>query len=223
LFWWSFEFVNRFVGNWLYSRTGDLSASEYFIEASLPFSTVLPAVASTAEWLGTFPGLHRGLEQFWKPALRSPRRAGFASLLAGISGLMAIALFPQQLYPLVWIAPLLIISGLQASMNFENPLWTALATGDWRQIWLYALAGLVCGFFWELWNYHSLAHWKYQISYVGRFKLFEMPILGYAGYLPFGILCGIFADSLHPGWLNRNLLSAGKKSRYDGEHFCTNP
>ena len=49
-----------------------------------------------------------------------------------------------------------------------------------------ALAGLFCGFFWELWNAHSLARWEYTIPWVDRFHLFEMPLLGYAGYLPFG-------------------------------------
>ncbi len=40
-----------------------------------------------------------------------------------------------------------------------------------------------------MWNYCSLAKWKYCIPYVHRFQLFEMPVLGYMGYLPFGLLC----------------------------------
>jgi len=51
------------------------------------------------------------------------------------------------------------------------------------------MAALVCGFFWEMWNYYSLAKWVYSIPYVHRFQLFEMPVLGYLGYLPFGLLC----------------------------------
>ena len=51
------------------------------------------------------------------------------------------------------------------------------------------LAALVCGFFWEMWNFYSLARWTYSIPYVQRFHLFEMPILGYGGYLPFGLEC----------------------------------
>lgn len=52
-----------------------------------------------------------------------------------------------------------------------------------------ALAALICGFFWELWNVRSLAHWEYAIPSVHAFKLFEMPALGYAGYFPFGLEC----------------------------------
>ena len=64
-----------------------------------------------------------------------------------------------------------------------------LQKGDWRLVWLPALAALFCGFFWELWNAYSLAHWEYSVPFVQRFHLFEMPILGYAGYLPFGLEC----------------------------------
>ena len=62
-----------------------------------------------------------------------------------------------------------------------------------------ALASLVTGFFWEMWNYGSSHpnalpptnpnYWIYDIPYVNVIHLWsEMPLLGYAGYLPFGIL-----------------------------------
>jgi hypothetical protein len=54
-------------------------------------------------------------------------------------------------------------------------------------------AALVCGFFWEMWNWGSLARWEYSIPHVDRFRVFEMPLLGYAGYLPFGIECAAIA------------------------------
>jgi hypothetical protein len=57
-----------------------------------------------------------------------------------------------------------------------------------------ALAALICGFFWEMWNFYSLAKWKYSIPFVHRFEIFEMPLLGYAGYLPFGLECMVIAD-----------------------------
>ena len=53
------------------------------------------------------------------------------------------------------------------------------------------LAALACGFFWELWNWHSLAKWIYTVPYVDRWHGFEMPLLGYAGYLPFGVTCAL--------------------------------
>ena len=43
-FWWFFEYLNRFVQNWYYPAVRDFSGLEYFVFATLPFSTVLPAV-----------------------------------------------------------------------------------------------------------------------------------------------------------------------------------
>ena len=67
----------------------------------------------------------------------------------------------------------------------------AFRMNGWRlkYFWQAALAGLVCGFFWEMWNYGSLAHWEYSVPLVHRFEIFQMPLLGYSGYLPFGLEC----------------------------------
>lgn len=40
-----------------------------------------------------------------------------------------------------------------------------------------------------MWNAYSLVHWEYSIPYVHALPIGEMPILGYAGYLPFGMEC----------------------------------
>jgi len=61
-----------------------------------------------------------------------------------------------------------------------------IAVGDWR-FFVLPLAGLICGFFWEMWNYYALPKWYYTIPYVGFAKIFEMPLLGYSGYLPFAL------------------------------------
>ena len=55
LFWWYFEYLNRFVGNWHYLGVESLSPWRYFIQATLPFSTVLPAVISTLVLLAMSP------------------------------------------------------------------------------------------------------------------------------------------------------------------------
>ena len=71
--------------------------------------------------------------------------------------------------------------------------------GDWRPVVSAALAALICGFFWEMWNYYSLARWTYSVPLVQRFPVFEMPLLGYAGYLPFGLECVVAGELLWPG------------------------
>ena len=57
-FWWLFEYLNRFSQNWYYLGGQDLDATAYFWSATLPFSTVIPAVLSTCEFLYSFPRLN---------------------------------------------------------------------------------------------------------------------------------------------------------------------
>ena len=115
-------------------------------------------------------------------------------LVLGVLGLIGISIWPTFLFPLVWIIPALLLIALQAFAGGDPLLISALKTGDWQRIWLLALAGLACGFFWELWNIKSLAHWVYAVPYVQRFEIFAMPVIGYAGYIPFGITCGAIVD-----------------------------
>jgi hypothetical protein len=49
-----------------------------------------------------------------------------------------------------------------------------------------------------MWNFHSLARWVYEVPLVGRFAIFEMPVLGYAGYLPFGLQCAAVGAMVEP-------------------------
>ena len=48
-----------------------------------------------------------------------------------------------------------------------------------------AVGCLVCGFFWEMWNVLSYLKWIYHVPFVGVLHVFEMPLLGYLGYIPF--------------------------------------
>ncbi len=185
-FWWYFEWLNRFVQNWYYVGVEDFSAFGYVLHATICFSTVLPAVIGTCELLAA------GMPE---SVLPGPRlrfflrvRGGWLLLGSMTCVLAGLALAPDLLFPFVWIAPLLCLSGLQLIQG-RKTLFSPLAHGNWRPILIPALAALICGFFWELWNWKSLAHWEYSIPYVDRYHLFAMPILGYLGYLPFGIEC----------------------------------
>ena len=57
-------------------------------------------------------------------------------------------------------------------------------------------AALVCGGWWELWNWQSLPKWIYTVPGVQRWHVFEMPLLGYTGYLPFGLECLLIVERL---------------------------
>lgn len=194
-FWWFFEYLNRFVANWRYTGIGDFDALEYTFFATLAFSTVLPAVTSTAEWIGTFPRLDAAFARWYPMRIPRPKLAAALVLALTTLSLAALGVFHDYVFPLVWISPVLVIICLQA-LGGRATVLAPLARGDWRGIGSFTAAALVCGFVWEMWNYGSLARWEYSIPYVDRFRLFEMPALGYAGYLPFGIECAAIAALL---------------------------
>ncbi len=194
-FWWFFEYLNRFVQNWYYLGVETFTPIEYVIHASICFSTVLPAVLSTEEYLSSFPRLTEPLKDFAPLRLNKPVSIAWPVLIVAAIGLAGIGRWPDYLFPLLWTAPLLLITAAQRLGGIQT-IFASIEKGDWRPIWLPAMAALLCGFFWEMWNFHSLAHWRYSVPYVQRYHLFAMPMLGYAGYLPFGLECMVLANLL---------------------------
>lgn len=193
VFWWFFEYLNRFVQNWHYIGIGTLTGEEYVLRAMLPFATVLPAFVATRAWLASYPGLTAGLDH-WRPFIvRQPHRLAWLALLLATGGLAGISLWPEFLFPLLWISPLIVIGSIRA-LNGTPTLLNAPGRGNWQPLFLAASAALVCGFFWEMWNFFSLEKWIYTVPFVDRFHLFEMPLLGFAGYLPFGLECALIAE-----------------------------
>ena len=192
-FWWYFEYLNRFVQNWYYVGIGGLSSLDYFLFATIPFSTVLPAVLGTYELLMTVPRLGAGLDDFVKIRIRRVRALAAATLAVSSFGLAGLGLWPDYLFPLLWISPLLIVTSLKTMAGVDT-IFAPVREGRWRNICLLALASLICGGFWEMWNFYSLAKWIYAVPFIGEFKIFEMPVLGFSGYLPFGIECAAIAE-----------------------------
>lgn len=97
-FWWTFEYLNRFVQNWYYVGVAELSSIEYFIQATIPFSMVLLAVLGTAELLTSSPAISAGLDRF-KPVhclLVTP--VSWVLLMASCLGLLGIGLWPNYLF-----------------------------------------------------------------------------------------------------------------------------
>lgn len=175
--WWWFELVNQRVDNWQYVDRPDYSSIEYFIFASVAFSTVAPALDSA--WRLTLSGVKRAAVDFVLT-----RRHYLVEALSGAGVLVLIFVRPRVFFPTVWVAPFLIIDGI-VGYSGGRSIANDLAQGKWRRPAAIALAGLMCGFLWEFWNFWSSPKWIYDIPYLEFLHLFEMPLLGYLGYIPF--------------------------------------
>lgn len=181
--WWLFEFFNERLQNWHYLGTETFTSFVFRLWATLNFTTVIPAVFSAAELAassGWVQRLRRG------PIIRPTRATTLAFFFAGWVMLALLLLWPRWFFPLVWISVYFILEPINIWLGNRNlAKWTA--KGDWRPVIALWVGVLICGFFWELWNYYAYPKWIYTISYADWLRIFEMPLLGYGGYLPFSL------------------------------------
>ncbi|MGZ4956553.1 MAG: mechanosensitive ion channel protein MscS [Methylobacter sp.] len=192
--WFYFEYFDYFaLGDWYYpnSTMPELSHTTVVLLYLTAYTTVWPAIFEWYTLLNTVPGLVNRYSNGPKVVLSG------RLMWSGFILMFALVFFPYPLFWVMWIGPLVIFSGQLLRKGIWNP-FTAMAEGNWGPVLLIALGTLFNGFFWELWNWGS-AHpaqpitnpnyWVYDIPYVNVIHIFsEMPLLGYMGYMPFGIL-----------------------------------
>lgn len=182
-FWWIFEEINRWLGNWHYHTPVIYTPVVYVLLASIAFSTVMPAVLEMTELLASF-GIGERIPALpaWKPG----RPTIIALHLLGWLMLAAVLVWPHYAFPLAWLSIFFIIEPINALVG-QRSIASFVRHGNWAALWNIMLATVVTGFFWEMWNFFSLPKWTYSVPFVGSAHLFEMPLLGYTGYLPFGL------------------------------------
>ena len=180
--WWSFELINLRTGNWEYLGP-ELFDQLQLLLSTISYTVVAPAVFETAELIRNF----RWMDRFASGSRLPSTRAVFVGLfVVGLAMLSAMLAWPKIFYPFTWIALVFILEPINH--------WTArsyflkeLREGDWRTVISLSLGALVCGLFWEMWNYYSFPKWIYHIPGLAFFHVFEMPLLGYGGYVPFAL------------------------------------
>ena len=181
--WWLFEAFNARTHNWQYLGGDRFGALAYFSLTTLSFSTVMPAVFETAE-LARSAGWVRRLPR--GPSLEPTRGLLLAMLGVGIAMLVLSMTWPERFYPFLWGSAFFLAEPVNAWRGRPS-LLTPLAGGDWRPAAALAVGALVCGFFWEMWNFWSYPKWTYNTPGVEFMHVFEMPALGFLGYPAFGL------------------------------------
>lgn len=181
--WWLFELFNLRLMNWFYDGREFFTDMQYAALASLSFCTVMPSVFGTAELIGTLKWIRR--------LGRGPIISQSLSTLVGffIAGWIMLALlliWPKYFFYLVWISVYFIIEPINVVLK-NRSLSKYTAEGNWRPIVSLWIGCLICGFFWEMWNFYSYPKWVYQVPLVNFLHVFEMPLLGYSGYIPFSM------------------------------------
>jgi hypothetical protein len=181
--WWLFEIINWRLNNWHYVGQEQFTSLEYGLWATLSFSTVIPAVFGSAEFIGSFKwiqSMKRG------PFIRPDRPIPLVFFLSGWIMFILMIIWPHLFFPFVWISLYFILEPVNIWLGNRNLVnWTR--NGDWRPVIALWLGVLLTAFFWEMWNYLSYPKWIYTVPWGQFIHIFEMPLLGYGGYLPFAL------------------------------------
>jgi hypothetical protein len=185
-FWDALELLNLRLHDWWYVGV-PRSALEGAAFSAISYATVLPAVRLALALVAPAPGAER--------IVAVPATPGTAWLLAGAGVAMLAAALgaPRVAFPLAWIFLWPLCEAAVAGRRDDEP-WLAsplqaLRAGR-RDLPLRALAvALPFGLAWESLNWGCARGWVYTVPHFEKPKLFEMPIAGYLGYLPFLLEC----------------------------------
>ncbi len=188
--WWIFEFINYFTGNWHYTLDKLYQFSiknwkdfQQIFSKYLSFATVIPALFETAELILT---LHWFDHISFKHKHTITKNLLFILLILGLLSLLLPLMYPAFFFPLVWVCFFFFLDPINY-LNKQPSIIQHLKDRHLKIPLTFAFASLICGFFWEFWNYWALRKWTYTIPYFNWLKIFEMPLLGYLGYLGFGL------------------------------------
>jgi hypothetical protein len=191
--WWLFEWYNapRFwrggaelTGIWWQYHGLEPNLWLRRIGYDWSFATIFPALFLTAAALRS-TAFRRLRVRPWRPAPATCR----ASVALGIVfvALPLIVVSPWWV-PLVWTGFVLLLEPLNARAG--RPSWLAdLGRGDASRLAALIASGAICGVLWEFWNFWAATKWTYTVPFLGGAKLFEMPVVGYLGFLPFALEC----------------------------------
>lgn len=181
--WWLFELINLRTQNWAYPGIELVEPFWRVVLKTLSFSTVLPAVFGTAELVSTWGRLKRLGPG---PVVPPTRPVLLAFLLLGATMMALLLLWPRLFFPFLWLSLYFMLAAVNGLLGFRT-LGAHTVYGDWRPPLALMLGALVCGFFWEFWNFWAYPRWVYHVPPFEFLHIFEMPLLGYGGYLPFGL------------------------------------
>jgi hypothetical protein len=181
LVWLVFELFNLRVKNWTYH---DLPPNilERWVGYFVAYASVIPAMKEISLFAQSFLS---------KKRLALFRIRGTPVLLkswffSGIILIILVLIWPRLFFPFVWLCFIFLLEPLNFWLN-NMTLLRDLEKRDWTLFWSWLLAGLAAGFLWEFWNFWAGSHWEYSIPYLNFWRVFQMPVFGYTGFLPFAL------------------------------------
>ncbi|MGB3800611.1 MAG: hypothetical protein WA952_12425 [Lewinella sp.] len=201
--WMIFEWLNFFVNdNWYYPHGDRLSDDQFLLYAFLGSSGLM---VMSFEWYSLFNSWEGFRRRYANgPRITFGKITKIILLVLATVGLFTCAFIPDYSFGILWTSPLVILTITLSLLGIWTP-FQLIREGNWTPVLFLALTYFIQGFLCECWNYFSGVHvagqavqtinpdyWVYSIPFVDVLHVFEMPMLGLGGYLPFGIYCGVW-------------------------------
>jgi hypothetical protein len=177
-FWLIFEAANFSFENWYYINLPH-SSVERWLGYAIAYGTVLPGMFETTELL-------EALGFFKRAKIKKTKISpdGYTVLiLLGALCLVSSVVVPDYCFPLIWVGFIFLLEPFNYRFGGRS-LLRDLEEGNPQKIYLLLIAGLICGFLWEFWNFWAQSKWIYTVPFFEK-KGFEMPFLGFLGFPPF--------------------------------------
>jgi hypothetical protein len=199
--WLIFEAYNLRLANWTYVGV-PAAWPAALLGYGWSFATITPGIFVTADFIHALMP-----ERPW-PAWNISRAAENRMMITGAACLLAPWIAPRHIaeymFGLVWTGFLLFLDPLNRRLGLPSFL-EDLSEGLRGRLYSFLGAGWVCGWLWEFWNYWSAAKWHYTFRMFQNMKIFEMPVPGYFGFIPFALECFVMYVSAARalGWLKR--------------------
>lgn len=196
---WLLVYLNSFVASWA-SQLGN-PVMQGLLYTPL-FALFAPAVLFTRAFIAALPNVLKVTSS--RHTFTPPAADKLAYSLLGLASLflLSAATLPSAYALLAWLAPLLLLMGLQLLWN-ESTIFSGLKTGDNGRMICAALAGVVVGNF-TLFAYHSN----------GGLTLLESGWITQLGLLLFGLLCMQLADVLAENWRGKKRSDLYPKKKF---------
>jgi len=183
--WLVFEAYNLRLRNWTYSGVPPLWPWG-LVGYAWSFATITPAIFETADLVEALLPFRE------RPPWRVSPAAQSALMLAGAACLAVPLLAPRRIGPylfgLAWIGFFLLLDPLNYRLGWPSFLGD-FSEGLRSRFYGFLLAGWICGWLWEFWNFWAAAKWRYIFPLFQEHKIFEMPAPGYLGFPPFALEC----------------------------------
>jgi hypothetical protein len=172
LYWVLYEYLNFVFPQWRYE--GYLPGTTLqVVFAFVSFATVIPIIVEF-QWLLIGPSVDCTLPGRWSQGIVRWR---YSVAACGVF-LLLLPTWSTSFWlnQSAWIAPAIALLPWAVKGNYE---------GNPRAVYVVPAASLLSGFTWELMNHWALTKWVYTIHPEWP-RLFQMPFLGYLGFIPFG-------------------------------------